>query len=117
MRQTTAIAPPQVDTHNALAVLLSAEMGVAPDVRAHPELAQPLLFGPMLPPRYRIDGPGARPDAVSLFSAQLAGSPQSALDPRDVETLGRFGLADVAASIRAMVRPPAPRPAPAPPYW
>jgi dimethylaniline monooxygenase (N-oxide forming) len=64
-----AVAPPPVDTHNALAVLLSAEMGVAPDLGAHAELAQPLIFGPMLPPRYRIDGPGARPDAVPLFSA------------------------------------------------
>lgn len=96
MRRTTAVAPPPVDAHNALALLLSEEMGVAPDLRAHPDLAQPLLFGPMLPPRYRIDGPGARPDAARLFSAQVSASPQAAVDVRDVEALQRFGLGDVA---------------------
>lgn len=109
MRQTIAAAPPPVDAHNALALLLSEEMGVAPDLRAHPDLAQPLLFGPMLPSRYRIDGPGARPDATQLFTAQLSASPQAPVDARDVEALQRFGLADVAACIPAAVRLPANR--------
>jgi hypothetical protein len=34
---------------------------VAPDLRARPELTEPLLFGPLLPPRYRLDGPGPSP--------------------------------------------------------
>ena len=54
-----------MDSHNVLAVALAEAAGVAPDVRARPDLAEPLLFGPMLPPRYRLDGPGARADAAA----------------------------------------------------
>ena len=57
-----------------------------------PDLTEPLLFGPLLPPRYRFDGPGARPDAVDEFRAQLAASPRAAVDPADVEALRGFGL-------------------------
>ena len=88
--------PPPVDPHNALAAALADELGVAPDLLARPELTEALLFGPMLPPRYRIDGPGARPDAVELFAEQLAASPRAPLDPADVEALRGFGLAEAA---------------------
>ena len=49
-RTDVASPPPPIDSHNMLAVALADAAGVAPDVRAHPELAEPLLFGPMLPP-------------------------------------------------------------------
>ena len=62
MRAALVPAPP-LDAHNALATTLSEELGVAPDLLARPELTEPLLFGPMLPPRYRFDGPGAQPEA------------------------------------------------------
>ena len=45
---------PPLDAHNALALTLSEELGVAPDPADWPELSEPLLFGPMLPPRYRL---------------------------------------------------------------
>jgi hypothetical protein len=61
-----------------------------------PDLTEPLLFGPLLPPRYRFDGPGARPDAVDQFRAQLAASPRAPVDPADVEALRGFGLGDAA---------------------
>ena len=47
------------------ATALADELGVAPDLLARPDLTEPLLFGPLLPPRYRFDGPGAQPDAVA----------------------------------------------------
>ena len=55
------------DVHHALASALAAELGVAPDLLARPELAERLLFGPMVGARYRLDGPGAGPDAEALF--------------------------------------------------
>jgi dimethylaniline monooxygenase (N-oxide forming) len=92
--------PPPVDPHNALAATLADELGVAPDLLARPELTEALLFGPMLPPRYRFDGPGARPDAVERFVDQLAASPRAPLDPADVEALRGLGL-DEAADVIA----------------
>src|ERR1700712_698565 len=61
MAAGVATPPPAIDSHHVLALTLSEQAGVAPDVRAQPELAEALLFGPMLPARYRLRGPGARP--------------------------------------------------------
>jgi dimethylaniline monooxygenase (N-oxide forming) len=85
-----AAEPPPLDAHNALALSLSEELGVAPDPADWPDLGEPLLFGPMLPPRYRLAGPGAQPQARTRFEQQLAASPRAPVDPADVEALGRF---------------------------
>ncbi len=106
MRAAMAVPRAPIESHNALALELAEGIGVAPDVRARPELAEPLLFGPMLPPRYRLDGPGARPDAGARFAAQLAASPRAAVTAADVAGLGELGFADVADGLPA----PAARP-------
>ena len=46
------------DMYPALAATLAAELGVEPDVDKYPELAQGLLFGPLAPARWLLDGPG-----------------------------------------------------------
>ena len=86
------IEPPPTDVHNALAATLAAELGAAPDLLARPELVEPLLFGPLLPPRYRLDGPGASPDAAAEFTRQLEASPRCAVEPVDVEALRGLGF-------------------------
>jgi dimethylaniline monooxygenase (N-oxide forming) len=91
MRHAVARPRPPYDAHNALALTLSEELGVAPDPMDWPELTEPLLFGPMLPPRYRLSGPGALPDAPAELARQLAASPRAPVDPADVEALRRFG--------------------------
>ncbi len=96
MRRTIAEPRPALDAHNALAMTLADELGVAPDLLARPELTEALLFGPLLPPRYRLDGPGALPDAAERFSTQLAASPRARVDPADIEALRGFGLAQAA---------------------
>ena len=78
---------------------LAAELGVAPDLVARPELAEPLLFGPLLPPRYRLDGPGARAEAAARFREQLAASPRAPVDPADLRRFAAFGLASVADAL------------------
>src|SRR3954447_1953557 len=87
MRHVIAGPRPPLDAHNALALTLSEELGVAPDPAEWPKLCEPLLFGPMLPPRYRFSGPGARPDAHARFAEQLAASPRAPVDPADVDAL------------------------------
>ena len=109
MRQVIDRPRPALDPHNALALTLSEELGVAPEPLDWQELCEPLLFGPMLPPRYRLSGPGATPDAPRLFAEQLAASPRAPVDPLDMDALERFGWHATAARIAAS-RTAAPRP-------
>jgi len=94
-RAGIAAPAPAIDSHNVLAIALADAAGVAPDVRARPDLAEPLLFGPMLPPRYRLNGPGARADAASTFRDQLAASPRPAVEPDDIAALPDLGFGDL----------------------
>jgi len=52
-----------------------------------PDLTEPLLFGPLLPPRYRLSGPGAQPHAAARFAEQLAASPRCPVDPADLDAV------------------------------
>ncbi len=94
-------APPPVDSHHVLALTLAGAAGVAPDVRGRPDLAEPLLFGPMLPPRYRLDGPGAHSDAEANFRRQLAASPRADVEPDDIAALSDVGYGDLVPAIAA----------------
>jgi dimethylaniline monooxygenase (N-oxide forming) len=107
MRQAIAQPRPPLDAHNALALTLSEELGVAPEPVDWQELSEPLIFGPMLPPRYRLSGPGATPDARLLFAQQLVASPRAPVDPTDMDALHRFGWHAAAAKIAAVTTPPA----------
>jgi dimethylaniline monooxygenase (N-oxide forming) len=98
-RAGVATAPPTIDSHNVLAITLANAAGVAPDVRARLDLAEPLLFGPMLPPRYRLDGPGADRDAAATFRDQVAASPRAAVEPDDIAALPAVGFADLLPAI------------------
>lgn len=98
-RDSVATAPPAIDSHNVLALALADAAGVAPDVRAHPELAEPLLFGPMLPSRYRLDGPGARSDAASTFVSQLATARRAPVEADDLAALPDLGFGDLLAAV------------------
>ena len=93
MEAAIAQGQPPRDAHNSLALTLAEELGVAPNVENWPELAEALIFGPLLPPRYRLSGPGAMDGAADLFAEQLAASPHASVDPADREALPTFGLA------------------------
>ncbi len=98
----TTMAPPlpPLGTHHVLATTFAAELGVEPDPRARPELAEALLFGPLVPARWRLDGPGADPEAPARFATALASSPRrptTAGDVADLRRLGQDDLADLVA--------------------
>jgi dimethylaniline monooxygenase (N-oxide forming) len=97
MRQVIAQPRPSLDAHHALALTLAEELGVAPELLDWPDLSEALVFGPLLPPRYRLSGPGSTPDAGALFTRQLAASPRAPVDPGDIEALGRLGTAAIAS--------------------
>jgi dimethylaniline monooxygenase (N-oxide forming) len=86
-----------VNPHDVFATTLAEEMGVAPDLQARPALASALLFGPLLPARYRLDGPGALPDAVDRLTEQLAAGPQLPVDPTNLTALTDMGFPTLAA--------------------
>jgi len=100
MRHAMTEPTPELEVHSAFAAALADEFGVAPDLAARPELTEPLLFGPMLPPRYRLDGPGAHAGAAAAFAEQLAASPRPPVDPAHVDELRDFGLESVARLLR-----------------
>ena len=100
MRHALGEPTPELEVHDTLAATLADELGVTPNLTARPELAEPLVFGPMLPPRYRLDGPGAQAGAAGAFAEQLAASPRSPVDPAHVDELRDFGLEAVARLLR-----------------
>ena len=101
MRAVISTPRPTLDSHNALALTLSEELGVSPEPSEWPQIAEPLMFGPMLPPRYRLSGPGAQPGAARAFAEQLAASPRAPVDPADVEALRGFSAGDLDVYPRA----------------
>lgn len=94
VRRTMAEGQPPLDPHNVLALTLAEELGVSPNVQAWPELSEALIFGPLLPARYRLCGPGATTNATELFREQLAASPRAPVDPADRKALQSYGLPD-----------------------
>ena len=64
---------------------------MSPDVDAWPDLGEALMFGPLLPPRYRLSGPGAQRGAADLFRLQLSASPRARVEAADLEALQSFG--------------------------
>jgi dimethylaniline monooxygenase (N-oxide forming) len=66
MRQgtPTLLLPP-------LALALSREAGVTPDLAARPEITRHLLFGPLAPAQFRLDGHGRRTDALAQFKMAI----------------------------------------------
>ena len=60
-----------------------------------PAVTRLSLFGPMLPPRYRLDGPGAHADAATTFCDQLTASPRAAVEPDDIAALADVGYGDL----------------------
>ena len=85
MRAAIATPPRPMEAHDLLGLEIAEELGVVPDLDARPELREPLLFGPLLPARWRLDGPGSHPDAAEWFTAQLAASRRPEVDPEVIE--------------------------------
>jgi NADPH-dependent 2,4-dienoyl-CoA reductase/sulfur reductase-like enzyme len=100
MREAIATPRPYLESHDTLALLLSEELGVAPDPAEWPELAEPLLLGPMLPARYRLRGPGARASAAGDFKRALTTAPRPASLYADLEVLRKIGQDTAASRLR-----------------
>lgn len=93
---------------NLAAVMFAREAGVEPDVAKHPELARALLFGPLAPVQFRLDGHDPLPDAAERFAADAArhgaiGAPE--LTERERAYVALVADATGDASLRALTEP------------
>jgi dimethylaniline monooxygenase (N-oxide forming) len=79
---------------NNLAVMLAEDAGVAPRLDARPEIARALLFGPLAPAQFRLDGHGSQPEALPRF-VEAIGSFNGDTSP--VPTPEQLALVGVAA--------------------
>lgn len=64
--------------------------GSSPTTRRGRDLADALSFGPLLPARWRLAGPGSTPAAVDIFTQQLATSPRAPVSPGDRAAMRTF---------------------------
>jgi dimethylaniline monooxygenase (N-oxide forming) len=91
-RAMRAVMPP--DMYPALAAMLAGELGVEPRLADRPDLAEGLIFGPLAPARYRLDGPGARPEAEVMLRAALSEfGPQPQATPQQLDALQMIAAA------------------------
>ncbi len=57
---------------NLIALAFARACGVEPDLARWPDLRRALLFGPLAPSCFRLQGPDALPDAASRFARDAA---------------------------------------------
>ena len=62
-------ATPRKERMNVVALQFARAAGVEPSLERWPELAAPLLFGPLSPASFRLDGRDALPDAPARVAA------------------------------------------------
>ena len=63
-----------------MACLLAKAAGFEPDLNAFPDLAGALLFGPLLPSQFRLQGHGSKSDAKAVYLENNAGKINSISD-------------------------------------
>jgi hypothetical protein len=59
------------------AILFANAAGFEPDLNAFPDLAGSLLFGPLLPSQFRLQGHGSKPDAKAFYLKNNGGKVNS----------------------------------------
>ena len=57
---------------NVVALEFARAAGVEPELRNWPQLRRALLFGPLAPSCFRLEGPDALPDAPDRFARDAA---------------------------------------------
>ncbi|HEY1216146.1 MAG TPA: NAD(P)-binding domain-containing protein [Bryobacteraceae bacterium] len=62
---------PQLLTNHVAALLFSRAAGVEPELERWPELARPLMFGPLTPVSFRMSGRDSLPHAPHRFAAEV----------------------------------------------
>lgn len=104
-----ALGVPQKTKMNLMAMLFARAAGVEPDPQRWPQLRRALLFGPLTPVSFRLEGRDALPDAAERFAdeAKAFGCMRSSqFQEAELQQLRR--LAGVAQSPQAVAWTAAP---------
>ncbi|MCU1226078.1 MAG: putative flavoprotein involved in transport [Edaphobacter sp.] len=81
---------PQSLTNHAAALLFSRAAGVEPELERWPDLARPLMFGPLTPMSFRMSGHDSLPEAPQRFAAEARAfgcTPSNQLTPMHIGQL------------------------------
>jgi hypothetical protein len=62
---------PQIVFTDTMATLFARAAGVEPELERWPDLARPLMFGPLTPMSFRMSGRDSLPDAPERFAADV----------------------------------------------
>jgi hypothetical protein len=62
---------PQIVFTDTMATLFARAAGVEPELERWPDLARPLIFGPLTPMSFRMSGRDSLPDAPERFAAEV----------------------------------------------
>jgi dimethylaniline monooxygenase (N-oxide forming) len=62
---------PQIVFTDTMAMLFARAAGVEPELERWPDLARPLMFGPLTPMSFRMSGRDSLPDAPQRFAAEV----------------------------------------------
>ena len=62
---------PQIVFTDTMATLFARAAGVEPELERWPDLARPLMFGPLTPMSFRMSGRDSLPDAPQRFAAEV----------------------------------------------
>jgi dimethylaniline monooxygenase (N-oxide forming) len=65
---------PQLMSFDTMALLFARAAGVEPELDRWPDLARPLMFGPLTPTSFRMSGHDSVPDAPQRFAREIQAS-------------------------------------------
>lgn len=83
---------------NATAISFARRAGLEPDLHQFPKLARALLFGPMVPESFRLQGPDALAEAparVAALAKDICGLESGTFTPEEVAQLDALGEASL----------------------
>ncbi|MCZ8547851.1 NAD(P)-binding domain-containing protein [Mesorhizobium qingshengii] len=88
--------PPQVLMHD-MAVLFARRIGAEPDPRRWPDLTRALMFGPLSPASFRLEGPDRLPEAPARTRAAAAAFGAIASNEMTPDEAARWAMIEAAA--------------------
>ena len=101
---------PQKTKMNLMALLFARAAGVEPDPQRWPQLRRALLFGPLAPVSFRLEGRDALPDAADRFAdeAKAFGCMQSSqFQDSELQKLRRLACVAQSSEVAAWAAAPA----------
>lgn len=100
---------PQKTKMNLMALLFARAAGVEPDPIRWPQLARALLFGPLAPVSFRLEGRDALPDAAERFAEEASAFGcirSSAFQDSELQKLHRLAKVALSPSVAAWTASP-----------